>query len=747
MNELACKNHIVLIGIGHTNAHIVRMWGMNPIEDTDLTCISDRSIATYSGMLPAALAGQIPTEAMEIDLVRLCSSVGARLITNRVSRIDHTKREVLFDDRPPVPFDALSIGIGSVPTTESVELSGDSVIKIKPMQTFLHRLSDKIESIKTKVAEHATARIVVVGSGVAGIEILFCVQAYLEKHLDRLFSLQLVTRSEKILPSDVDSLRERVLNEILSRGHTITNSASVLKVDSNGLTCADGAFIEADLVIWATGASAPDALDRFGLPQNDRGFLSVDHTLQSTAKNGCFAVGDTGTIVGEDIPKAGVYAVRQGPILWRNLQNQIAGKPLAEYRPQKSFLKLINAGNGRAFGQWKGVSFSGRWVMILKNWIDTRFMRMYQVDGMSMPESDQPMQCRGCGCKLAADVLESAIAPREGQGKQDEATIPLQDAAVISSFESESQLIASTDFFSSPFSDAYLTGRVAALHSASDIIATGGSPTHALSNVVLAEGSAATQQRWLSDFLAGARREFTLLGASIVGGHTIVGPRTEIGFTVIGKRNDSGAHKAGLRVGDALMLTKPIGTGVLMAALMQSKLSAAEHEQLIAAMLAPQATYAKLARLFGAEGMTDVTGFGLAGHLIELLRESDVIADLDIERIPLLKGVAKHIDSGIESTLAPDNERFQRWMNLKKNAIRADSRYRALFDPQTCGGLLLGIQANRVESFTVACKENGIAPPNTIGSVTDRGSSEDDRLLSIDHFPLNAGADPEIVDA
>ena len=191
----ASSRHVVLVGIGHTNAHVVRMWGMNPIPDADLTCISDYSVATYSGMLPAVLAGQIPKSAMEIDLVRLCASVGARLITNPIKSIDHQRREILFDDRPPVPFDAMSIGIGSQPTVSGIEIVGDSLIKIKPMQTFLDRLHALVSRLRETLPPARPLQVAVVGSGVAGIEILFCVERFLEEQFGEAFDLKLVTRS------------------------------------------------------------------------------------------------------------------------------------------------------------------------------------------------------------------------------------------------------------------------------------------------------------------------------------------------------------------------------------------------------------------------------------------------------------------------------------------------------------------------------------------------------------------------
>ncbi|NND97115.1 MAG: FAD-dependent oxidoreductase, partial [Pirellulaceae bacterium] len=229
MMERSCSKHVVLLGIGHTNAHIVRKWGMEPLDDTDLTCISDHPIATYSGRLPAVLAGQIPASEMEIDLVRLCSSVGARLIIGQVTGIDHEARQLLFADRPSIAFDALSIGIGSVPTISGVTISGDSLIKIKPMQTFLDRLAAQVRRAQEQ-SKSEPLRVVVVGSGVAGVEITFCLPPFLAVHADRPVTQQLVTRSDLVLPDASASMRAKVVAEIDRRGVTVKTGAGVTEV-------------------------------------------------------------------------------------------------------------------------------------------------------------------------------------------------------------------------------------------------------------------------------------------------------------------------------------------------------------------------------------------------------------------------------------------------------------------------------------------------------------------------------------
>jgi selenide,water dikinase len=723
MIERLPSKHVVLLGIGHTNAHVVRMWAMNPVADADLTCISDHGIATYSGMLPAVLSGLARERDMEIDLVRLCASVGARLITDPVAAIDHDKREVLFDGRPSIPFDVLSIGIGSVPATGGLETGVERIIKIKPMQSFLRRLRRAVSEAQRRAISEAQRRavnesqvdnsngqltVVVVGAGVAGTEIAFCLPPFLKAAGAADHVIRLVTRSERVLPGVSSSTREKVLAGFRRRGVTVTTGRSVTRVEARTVTLDDGSTIEADLVIWATGAAAPELLNRLGLPLNDRGFIATDRTLRSTSGAPVFAVGDTGTMVGESLPKAGVYAVRQGPVLWENFARLLRGESLQEYVPQQSFLKLINQGDGTAIGQWKGFSFSGKWVMRLKDSIDSRFMEMFRPRPM-LEVGDEPMQCRGCGCKLGGELLESAL-------DFDHSAAKLEDAAEVG-MDSDVPIVASTDFFSSPLDDAFLTGRVAALHSASDIVASGAMPTHALANVVLPEGDSEAQRRMLQDFMTGARVEFDAVSASIVGGHTIVGPRMEVGFTVIGRAvRDRLIRKGNLAVGDQLWLTKPIGIGILLAAHARSICRAGDFRSLIDAMLLRQHDIARIASECGITAGTDVTGFGLAGHLLEMLQSSRVSATIWLDRIPLLPGVEDYVGQGVESSLAPENRRAE--SRMAGAGPHHAATYAALFDPQTCGGLLLGVAPNQVDPLRRSFSHANLPECTQVGEVT-----------------------------
>jgi len=159
-------------------------------------------------------------------------------------------------------------------------------------------------------------------------------------------------------------------------------------IEGGRLALDAGLTVEADVILWATGAAAPPLLATLGLPTDARGFLLTAETLQSTSGAPIFAVGDTGTIAGSRTAKAGVYAVRQGPVLWENIQRMLTGEPLRRYTPQQGFLKLVNTGDGRAIGEWKGLSFEGAWCWWLKDYIDGRFMDKFQsTDSHPRPRS------------------------------------------------------------------------------------------------------------------------------------------------------------------------------------------------------------------------------------------------------------------------------------------------------------------------------------------------------------------------
>ena len=725
MQETLAKNEVVLLGIGHTNAHVLRMWRMDPIPDAGLTCVSNHSIASYSGMLPGVLSGQYLPQRMEIDLVRLCAAAGARFVRGTVTGLDVDARQLLFEDRPPLPFDALSIGIGSVPTQAGLESADESLLAIKPMQTFPTRLESRLRDLAA-TTDGRPLRIAVVGAGVGGVEIAFCLPARVRSLLGETpMELTLIDAHDRLVHGMRDKTADLVRKELEGRGVRLRLGRRITHIGAGRMTLDNGEQAPTDLVLWATSAAPPPLLAKLGLPTDEAGFLLTRPTLQTVADAPVFVVGDSATLAESPIPKAGVYAVRQGPILWENIRRQLDGRSLVDYEPQKGFLKLLNTGDGRSIGEYKGRAFRGRWVWRLKDFIDGRFMDKYQdyrpmeMNGQAVA-GEPAMRCAGCGGKVSGSVLSRVLA-RLDVPRSEHVLLGLEapdDAAIVRPPDGRPMTVTA-DFFAAPLDDPYLVGRIAALNAASDLFALGAKPLAALALATIPVGQPRRQEQLLYELLAGSLHEWRAMDATLIGGHTIEGPRLTVGFTVLGDLSSGPPRTKGrLRIGDRLILTKPLGTGILLAAHMRALCRGEWMEELLRSMLTSNQQAASLIEEFDIAGLTDVTGFGLAGHLLEMLHASDVAAELSLDDLPLLLGTAECYDQGVESTLAPANRTVEAEIAVSE-ALRRRATYAALFDPQTSGGLLLGVPEAHLDRVLTRLAEQSDVPARVIGGVVE----------------------------
>lgn len=716
MNDSLPKHDIVLLGAGHTHAHIIRMWRMQPIPQTRLTCVSDHPVASYSGMLAGTLAGNYQPSDMEIDLVRLCASCGVRFVHGKVTGLDAEGRRLLLEDRPAIHYGLLSVGIGSRPALPS---GGEQGLSIKPMQTFLPRLRATIDESLARHSDEAL-QIAIVGGGASGVEIACCLQQFFKHNYADATTpnITIIDGGQQILAGMPQRTRQLAMQELKRRGIQLRLNSRIAKVEGDRqLVFEDNQQWDPDIVLWATSAKPPALLDQLNLPRDERGFLLTRNTLQTTGNDPfndhVFAVGDTGTVEGERYAKAGVYAVRQGPALWENLRRKIEGTPLQKWKPQSQFLTLLNTGDQRAILTYRGLSIHARWCWRLKNRIDTNFMAMYQgydpPEMMSAPETSSAdvelaKQCGGCGSKTSARVLQKSL-PALQQASHDHVLMgldPPDDIALLAPRPGLATAV-STDFFSAFVDDPFLLGRIAALNALSDLHAKGATPRAALSVVILPPGSDEQQARMLNDLLAGAVCEFRPAGVPIVGGHSIMGPKLTFGFTILGDADaESVMRKSALALGDRLVLTKPLGTGVLLAAHMQAACRAEWWTPLVETMLLSNQAAATAAIEIGVSSATDVTGFGLAAHLLEMLKSSGFAAELSLGSLPLLPGTAELLKDGFESTLAPSNREGCCGLCIAPE-LQEEPATKILFDPQTSGGLLLAVPENQLDQLLAKC--------------------------------------------
>ena len=716
MKELA------LVGGGHAHVQVIRRWMMRPIPDVRLSVVLDRAEALYSGMVPGLVAGDYAAPELEIDVVPLARRARARLIQAAALRVDPQAGRIELEGRPPLFYDVASLDVGS--SVRGLELPGvrDHALATRPIRSFVDRLDARLAA--TSPSATAPVRLAVVGGGAAGLELAFTLRSRFLR-LGQEAELCVVTDSARVLPGHPGQVARRACQEAERRGIRILPDARVERVDKDAIHVA-GERIACDLAVWATGAAPPPLIAASPLPRDEAGFVPVNDDFRVVGHDELFAVGDCASLDAHPwVPKAGVYAVRAGPVLDANLRAHLSGGRLRSYRPQRDFLALLNLGGGEALGAKWGVVATGRRVFRLKDWIDRRFMRRFQVlDAVGRPAPAFPspeqmgmeaMECGGCAAKLDAESLERALA-RVGPPPSDPSVLlgldRPDDAAALRLSDGE-VLLATVDAFRAFTDDPWLVGRVAAVNAASDVLAKGGRPRHALALVNVPATDRREAEETLFQVLSGIRAGLEPLGVSLVGGHTTsTGDDLVVGLSVTGNLEDGPLlRQDGAGVGEALVLTKALGTGVVLAADMQGLARGAWVASAHASMLRPNLEAVQVARGFGASASTDVSGFGLAFHLGSLLRASGLAAEIDLDALPALDGATDLLARGLRSTFHAQN------VAAAGDQVRAPASERSelLFDPQTSGGLLFSLPADRARDAVAALREAGDGAAAVIG--------------------------------
>ncbi|MDI5921312.1 selenide, water dikinase SelD [Halomonas sp. LR5S13] len=747
---LQALRDIVLVGGGHTHVGVLKRFAMKPEPGVRLTLICRDTHTPYSGMLPGYVAGHYTYDDVHIDLRRLAEYAGARFFSDEVIGIDHAARTVLCRSRPPVPYDWMSINIGSTPRVEAVSGAGEHAVPVKP----IHQFNDRWQTLLRRIEAHAgRTRVAVVGGGAGGVELLLAMQYRLGRELAARgrdpaeLSFALFTRGEQILPTHNARVRAQFRDTLARRGVEVHTATEVVGVETGRLQAADGTWHPADEIVWVTNAGGAAWLRDTRLALDDDGFIEVDDTLRSPSDPRIFAAGDIATQVNHPREKAGVFAVRQGRPLADNLRAAVIGRPLRPYHPQARWLALISTGDRHAVASRGGLCLAGDWVWRWKDGIDRRFMARFNdlppmdENGRSAPRASRvvldeeersqaisaiAMRCGGCGAKVGASVLSRALSTLEPVVREEvRVGLHAPDDAAVVRVPPGKDMVHTIDFFRAFIDDPYVFGKVAANHALGDIFAMGAEAQTATAVATVPQGLEAKVEDTVYQMMRGAVEVLNEAGCALVGGHTGEGSELALGFAVNGlidAGGDSALTKGGLRPGQALILTKPIGTGTLFAA--HARLGARGRwiDAALASMCQSSRQAASCLREHGATACTDLTGFGLLGHLVEMTRPSGVDAELDLAALPLLEGAEETVAAGILSSLQPANVRLRRAIRDQADWVE-HPRYPLLFDPQTAGGLLASVPAERAEACLEALRGLGYARASVIGRVLEPGEA------------------------
>ncbi len=363
--------NLVLVGGGHAHLEVLRQFAEAPSPGLSLTLISKEPHALYSGMVPGVIAGDYEPNAPVIPLAPLARSARARFLVDEVCGLDLAGGRVIRKAGEPIPFDVLSLDIGGVADL-SVLGAAEHAIPTRPMERLLAWIAD-LDAMAQRGP--TPLMVAVVGGGPAACELALALTA----RLGRDVRVTVNAASPTLLPDFPAAARRRVADAVEERLGRIVTGTPVVGLTRTVLTRGDRSLMLVDAVLWATGVAAPPWLRETGLALDAQGFIRVDRTLRSVSDPRVFAAGDVAAIDGAVVPKAGVWAVRAGPVLADNLRRAAHGAPLRVWRPQRRALTLINAGWQTAIGIWGPFVFAGHWVWRWKDRIDRRFVARYRL--------------------------------------------------------------------------------------------------------------------------------------------------------------------------------------------------------------------------------------------------------------------------------------------------------------------------------------------------------------------------------
>lgn len=398
------RRRVILVGGGHAHLHVAAQAGRFDEVDAEVLLVDPEDF-WYSGMAPGVLGERYEPEASRVDLGRLASRSGFRYVRDRVVGVDPDLSMVRLETGEDLPYDALSLDVGSAVTAEGIE-GAEHAIPAKPIRGLLWIREFLV---------NPPGPVIVVGGGATGCEVAANVAVRLGRREEEAAEatsgggraaaggagpapggdgevppVTLVSAGPRLLESLSAGAGRRAERRLRALGVDVRTDAPVAAVaprtadggrPGTAVTLEDGRVIEGSETVLATGLAAPAWIGEQGLPTGPTGGLAVDATLRAEGRTDVFGAGDCIDFGPRPLPNLGVYAVREAPVLLENLLATLAGRPLRPYRPQRRALRILNLGDGTALAAWGGLAWMGRGPMAWKEWLDRRFVDRYTGSG------------------------------------------------------------------------------------------------------------------------------------------------------------------------------------------------------------------------------------------------------------------------------------------------------------------------------------------------------------------------------
>ena len=688
MFENNLTKQLVLIGGGHANVQVLRKLCMNRIKGLHTILISEHYEATYSGMTPGYINKDFTIEEISIDLQRLCFNAEATFIRDKVIKIVTKDQKLELQKLPSINYDLLSINTGSISNTKKIKIENSSrYFLVKPISLFVKNLSQIDQIIKNK-----KKKIAIIGAGVASYELAF---SLLKRYKN---NVEITIFGKNILKEkNLNKKTCKNLSKIAKYFGIKECLGEVISISGTHLKLKNGDAYQCDLSLLSSGADIEEWLSDSDLNKDKNGFIQVNENLLSTNNKNIFVTGDACSIENKSRPKSGVMAVRQGIVLKENIFFKLTGKPLIKFKPQKNWLYLIGTHEKYALLNYFFLSFHGQWCWKLKVWIDKGFINKFKFNNYkNMTKKnysleklkDIKMYCQGCGSKVSKSNLYHYL-------KKNSENYELSDSIILKNKSLNTlQTIDHIKLFSSinPFD----FGKISYLHSQNDILASGGIAKSLSVSIGVPFSENFVEKFYLNYFMEGIKFQADKDKCLIASGHSYQSQESGITLTLNGEI-ESYTSKNSANEDDLIYLSKPLGTGYLLAAYFDNTnmISSYDFENIISNMKRENSFIVKKARQLDCQTMTDISGYGLASHLIDICISSNLSSELTINKNILIN---TNIDllNIYQSSGYNNNLKFsEEFVEISESHLLKN----ILYDPQTNGPMLMGIKKVNQKKF------------------------------------------------
>ena len=713
IEEIPITNDLVLIGGGHSHLSVLMKLSKRPINGNRITLITNEIDTPYSGMIPGYIEGIYSWRDSHIDLYRLCLKLNVRFIHAEVERVSAYEKEIYFKDRPKIKFDVLSINTGIQSNNREIKGAAKYCLPVKPISKLTNNFLNKITNFKS---------IAFIGGGAGSVELALAIKKrFLNINQD--IKITIITGKRGLLSTFPQKTKLTSLKTLEKFKIDIIEYKRVLEVKPKQIILSDKSILKIDKAILSTNSMTPKWLAKSDILLTKDNYILVNKSFQTNYKY-VFASGDVIDFNNQNLKKAGVFAVRSGKPLAINIRKFILGKKLVEYKFNKNYLALIGTSKRSAIATKYNLTFNSRFFFYLKKYIDQNFIKKFSdfrirkkftLDALKtdvlnifvkhkekITDENDIMQCKGCAAKVPLNALKQALPKDIVSTSEDAVSVP-----------GHPELYQTVDMISSIITDPFLLGKIAANHSISDMVSVNSKIRSAMMILQLPLSKTEINSRDLEQVLLGANEIFKTIDCPLIGGHTMIGKDKDpiIGFSILGQKQKKikiMKNRRKIKTKDLLILTEKIGSGLIFAGINNYLIDSYFQTDVIKQMIKGNLNFGKISNQLNILSMTDITGFGLANHLLNLIKRDNSKTGLTIypNKIPLFEGVNECLNKDIKSSLFESNyDIAQKDIIYKRDKSKLDN---ILYDPQTVGGIAFIIpQEEKYKHFKVL-KENNI---------------------------------------